>query len=203
MIMNTTEIKILLDKYYEGETTLDEEKILRRYFTSGNVDQELAEYAPLFGYQASEAKVQPSENLDAKLTATVSKGRKIAFYNQRNFWIYFSGIAASLLFIASLIFETQLNTQSKNPFADTQYSEAETRKAYEQTKTALAYVSGKYTTATEPLGEISKLGKSTIAATQMARFNNQLKNINTNMSKVDDGVDNLSKLSKFTIIVKP
>ena len=201
--MNTTEIKILLDKYYAGETTLDEEKILRSYFTSGNVDAELAEHIPLFGYQAREANVVAPAISEQELIGTFTGDQKTRFYQKRNFWMYFSGIAASLLFIASLIFETQLKTIPGNSLNSTQYSEVEARKAYEQTKTALAYVSNKYTTGTEPLEEISKFGNSTKAAVELARFNKQLNNINTNISKVNDGVDNLSNLSKFTIIVKP
>lgn len=203
MIMNTTEIKILLDKYYEGETTLDEERILRSYFTSGNVDAELADHISLFAYQAREANVVASAVSEQELTEALAERNVIPFYQKRNFWVYFSGIAASLLFIGSLIFETQFRTNSGTALSTTQYTQTDARRAYEQTKTALAFVSTKYTTGTEPLGEISKFGNGTKAAMELARFNNQLNNINTNMSKVNNGVDNLSKLSKFTIIVKP
>ncbi len=201
--MNTTEIKILLDRYYEGETTLDEEKILRSYFISGNVDAELTEHIPIFSYQAHEANVIAPDNSESERISTLEEGKKIPVYHKQNFWVYFSGVAASILFVASLIFETHLNSSSENTLNNSRYSEAETRKAYQQTKNALAYVSNKYTSGTEPLGEISKFGNTTKAVVELARFNNQLKNIKTNMSKVDDGVDNLSKLSKFTIIVKP
>jgi hypothetical protein len=41
-------IKLLLDKYLEGETTLQEEQLLRKYFTSQQKDAAFAEWAPIF-----------------------------------------------------------------------------------------------------------------------------------------------------------
>jgi hypothetical protein len=50
----TVEIKILLEKYFEGETSLWEEQQLRDYFSSQTIDAELVEYAPLFQYFKTE-----------------------------------------------------------------------------------------------------------------------------------------------------
>lgn len=201
--MNTTEIKILLEKYYEGETTLDEERMLREYFTSGNADETLKEHIPVFSFQARESKVATSIDFEKKIEERFRDTQTVPFYRNRTFWVYFSGIAASLLFMITFFIETSQVNQTGNGFGGSEYSEAEARKAYQQTKTALAYVSGKYATGAEPLGEISKFGKNAYAVTELARFNNQLNSLNSNMVKMGDGVDNLSKLSKFTIIVKP
>lgn len=43
-------IQDLIDKYFEGLTSADEEAALRRFFTSGNVPEQLAIYKPLFAY---------------------------------------------------------------------------------------------------------------------------------------------------------
>ena len=42
--METTKIKDLLQKYFEGQTTQQEEKLIESYFRSGNIDPELQEY---------------------------------------------------------------------------------------------------------------------------------------------------------------
>ncbi len=39
--MDLKRIKTLLEKYYSGETTLEEERILREYFSNETVDNEL------------------------------------------------------------------------------------------------------------------------------------------------------------------
>lgn len=48
--MELANIEKLLEKYLEAETSLQEEQILRDYFTSGKVAPHLEEYTMLFGY---------------------------------------------------------------------------------------------------------------------------------------------------------
>jgi len=54
--MTHTTAKTLLDRYFLGETSLEEEQQLRAYFRDGDIHPELAAYPPLFSYweQASE-----------------------------------------------------------------------------------------------------------------------------------------------------
>lgn len=48
--MGSIKIEKLLDKYIHAETTLEEEKKLKTYFTSANVAPHLQEYRILFAY---------------------------------------------------------------------------------------------------------------------------------------------------------
>ena len=43
-------VKMLLDKYFEGNTSLREERHLRDYFSYETADKEFGEYAPIFQY---------------------------------------------------------------------------------------------------------------------------------------------------------
>ena len=45
----------LLDKYFEGETSCEEERELRRFFTEEEVPEHLQTYRPLFAYLNREA----------------------------------------------------------------------------------------------------------------------------------------------------
>lgn len=45
---NISDIQALLDRYWEGETTLEEERALKAYFASGQADERLATAAALF-----------------------------------------------------------------------------------------------------------------------------------------------------------
>lgn len=47
-------IETLLSRYFEGETTCEEERELRRYFTEEEVPEALQSYRPLFAYMAQE-----------------------------------------------------------------------------------------------------------------------------------------------------
>ena len=49
-------INQLLDRYWKGETSLEEEQILRSFFSQVCVPEELAKYRPLFNYEQTETK---------------------------------------------------------------------------------------------------------------------------------------------------
>lgn len=53
--MELHNIELLIHKYLEGETSLQEEKQLRAYFSSGNVAPRFKEYEVLFGFFEAEA----------------------------------------------------------------------------------------------------------------------------------------------------
>ncbi|MBZ4037706.1 hypothetical protein K6T82_23300 [Flavobacterium sp. 17A] len=57
--MELNKIEDLLEKYFEGETSIAEENQLKEYFSSPNVAQHLEQYKPIFGY-FSLAKEQKS-----------------------------------------------------------------------------------------------------------------------------------------------
>lgn len=55
--MELDRIEIILERYFEGKTTIAEEEELKAYFSSSDVAQHLEQYKPLFRY-FSEAKEQ-------------------------------------------------------------------------------------------------------------------------------------------------
>lgn len=201
--MNTTEIKILLDKYYDGDTSRDEEKILRDYFTGSDVDDSLLEHAPVFVFFKAEGNIKSGADLEDKILEKLDGAVIIPFYKSRTFWTYFAGIAATLLFLFTFVFESQFSTKTKNQLAGSGYSKQEAQMAYKQTRIALAYVSEKYAEGVEPLNQVSKFSNSTIVVSEMAKMSDEMDKINSNVNKMGNGVDNLNKISKFSIIVKP
>ena len=102
----------LLDKYYKGETTLEEEKLLKEYFAAMNGDSAEKE---MFGYFQDECNV-PSD-----LEASVSSGlneklRKRKITRIRFFSI--SSVAAAILIILSIYLniQTERNAKVENDF---------------------------------------------------------------------------------------
>lgn len=81
-------IEELLNKYFEGETSCEEERELRSFFAGSNVPEELKVYIPLFAYIEQEA-LQYKKQIN----------RKKDFPKHLMYAI--SGIAACLLIVLS------------------------------------------------------------------------------------------------------
>lgn len=60
-------IEQLLERYWQGETTTEEESILRAFFAQDVVPVGLAKYKPLFVYQRREADVKFGDDFDERL----------------------------------------------------------------------------------------------------------------------------------------
>jgi hypothetical protein len=56
--MNTEYIKSLLEKYWEAETSLEEEKTLKDYFNGNDIDEDLKRYTSLFRFYRSATAIQ-------------------------------------------------------------------------------------------------------------------------------------------------
>ena len=54
--MEPVNIENLLDKYFDGQTNLSEEKSITDFFTSNNVPEHLLKYKPMFSFLEKEKK---------------------------------------------------------------------------------------------------------------------------------------------------
>lgn len=88
----------LLEKYFRGETSLSEEKELKKYFSEGNVASEHEVYRALF----EEFKMELNETAKAPLVKVIPVQRKI-----KRIWIQtfaYTAIAATLLLLVWIQF---------------------------------------------------------------------------------------------------
>lgn len=96
----------LLNKYFEGETTCEEERELRRFFTGEEVPEHLQVYRPLFAYLDREVKAVPEENPE------VLPSKRSAFLHRTLYTL--SGIAAGLLLLIGIARIFSLSASSEN-----------------------------------------------------------------------------------------
>ena len=75
------DIEQLIEKYYEGETTLEEEQQLRAFFLSENVPAHLENEAKQFWYFAQTRKEQPSAGVSYRTVTQLSKLSKVRSLN--------------------------------------------------------------------------------------------------------------------------
>ena len=65
-------INQLLDRYWKGETSLEEEEILRAFFSQDKLPAELKPYQALFSYEMGEAKQEClGDDFDQKMMAMI------------------------------------------------------------------------------------------------------------------------------------
>ena len=69
-------IEQLLERYFQCETTLKEEEILRMFFSQEDVPVWLAKYQPLFGYEAQQDEPL-GEEFDARILALTEEQRTV------------------------------------------------------------------------------------------------------------------------------
>ncbi|MCB0688157.1 MAG: hypothetical protein KDC53_16585 [Saprospiraceae bacterium] len=134
--MEENKIREILEKYWEGETSLEEEKELRSYFASSQVSDEFAPFIPLFTFFEQEQLVE----MKSEITKPVAEKQGGKVINLR--WAI--NVAASIaIFALMFLVNKQLKQEpNANQFAyeDTYQSPEE---ALKEVKLALLYVSEK------------------------------------------------------------
>ncbi len=100
--MTFTIINNLIEKYFTGETSLEEEKILRGYFKGSDIDLRLLSYAPLFQFFEKEkeivfedSKMPKLQNAEAGIAKLKTQNSKLKILRGGYFW----KIAATLAFL--------------------------------------------------------------------------------------------------------
>lgn len=83
--MNSEYIHSLLKKYWDCETSVQEEKELQTFFSTAEVPEELQIYTPLFAYIKDEKAVSLSESFNEKLQKTIGTETKERYVTIRIF----------------------------------------------------------------------------------------------------------------------
>lgn len=148
--MELKEVKILLQRYFDGESSPEEEKALTEYFSSDKVADELRQYIRFFGGIAELTQNSTNTAIEDNIMDYIIKQEKINKERNIGLWRVVTGIAASIiiLFGSLLIYEAQ-----KKPFEDTFKNPDQ---AYLYAVKTLQYVSEEYNAG---LAQIAIAGK--------------------------------------------
>ena len=118
-------IENLLEKYFEAETSIAEEKELKDYFVSSNVAQHLEQYKPIFGYFV-QAK---QEQFTATIPLNTRKRKSVV-------WLSVAASVAVLLGLGLFTFNNY-NQPKSGDYGTTDDPEV----AFKETQKALAMIS--------------------------------------------------------------
>ena len=166
--MTTNEIEKILEKYYEGLTSLEEERQLREYFSGEGIPPHLKMHAEQFRFMASAAReeIQTAdfeERFFEKMNAT-----PVLKISHRNRTIFLtSSIAASILLLFGLFytFSTDFN---KKPAATQPLSANEI--SYQQTQEILMLVSVSFNKGVDQMHHFDHFNQAVQKVQMISKF---------------------------------
>ncbi len=117
--MNIKEIEILLDRYYDGDTTLAEEKILKDFFSGDEVPDHLKDHQPFFSYLRSENEITSDAAGQFVIPGDLEMSEHnrpltIPMWRSVNRRYLYSGIAAAVLLLVAMVFTFRFDILPRN-----------------------------------------------------------------------------------------
>jgi len=145
--MELQKLERLLDKYFDGDTSLEEEQVLHLYFKSNAVAAHLEVYRDMFAYFSESKKDKLPEAFSLE-TEIKTKTRVVSN------WKKWYSIAALLIVAlgAAFFFE-----QNSNRIAA---EEQEAMAAYENAKEALDFISIQFNESSQKLAYVTEFGEN-------------------------------------------
>ncbi len=152
--MKQEQVQKLLEKFYNGETTLEEEKKLRDYFLAGEVPEALAAdreyFLAMAGYHSKKSSSSLTTSLES-LVDTYTPEARIRRLPVKPALAWSLSVAASLLILAG-VYITLMRQAPKDTYSDPQL-------AYRETQRVLLYVSQQFNKGTGQLVRLDKIQK--------------------------------------------
>lgn len=71
--MEQTEIRVLLEKYWQAETTVEEERVLAEYFQRAEIAADLEPMRGLFEWREEEAGLVPGADFDSRMLRRIGE----------------------------------------------------------------------------------------------------------------------------------
>jgi hypothetical protein len=179
--MKREEAKILLQKYFEAETSIAEEQLLAAYFREEDIPEEMQPYQTWFeslGSGTSDGNSTFGEEVMADILSREKQNRK----RFRTLWISVSGIAASLLIVlGSMVYYQQQHT-----YRDTFDNPVAALACAEKT---LSFVSSEYNKGLAQLAPVHRLKSAS------APLGKSIKAIEKGFAQIDK-IQLVNKLNK-------
>lgn len=182
--MNFQRINKLLEKYYDGETSLAEEKDLRSFFETEEVPRNLKFARDQFRfYSRSYRQEHTDEDFEEKFLEKLRHLDTVALRSNRRTWMFMiSSAVASIVILITLFFHFNMFTRN---IEDTM-SNPET--AYNEAKKVMYFVSEKFNKGT---GQLQAVGT----------FNKGLENARS-IGQFDVGMEEASRINEYNKMSK-
>jgi hypothetical protein len=187
--MNIKEIEALVEKFYEGSTSLSEERQLREFFSGADIPPHLAVHAELFRYYESSGKEELTDTeFETRFLKSIEETSVIPLNNKRKQVYFITGIAASILLLTGIFF-----TFRNDIFLHSPKETLQQEIAYQKAEKALLLLSSNFNTGLDKTQSLASFQTGL----------NEIQRLNT----FQKGIDQMNKLSEFyqyqQIIINP
>lgn len=176
--MNEEELNRLIEKYYRGDSTEEEENLLRDYFSHSDIPEGYeAEKAIFSYYKASADFIGPSVNFEERILAGIDAvERKREFQGIKRYLLPLMSTAAGLLILIGSYFFFVRKTESHDTYKDPQIAYAETVKILFDVSVRL----NRGSQALEPVGKINEMTQKSFET-----INKSTKFVEKNLKNLD------------------
>lgn len=161
-MMNKEELDHLIEKYYNGETSCEEEALLRAYFSNDNLPVEYKPEKELFCYFMENAIIpEPDSGFEERINNAI-KNEDFRKINSDRFSVFmpYMSIAAGILVIISLWFFIVRRNETVDTFDDP-------RLAYAETMRVLLDVSSRMNEGTKNLKPVLRFNQGVKSGTEI------------------------------------
>ena len=172
------EIKRLLEKYFNGQSSEEEEFELRKFFDAENIPSGYEAETEMFRFFSENASIpRPSEDFEKNIITAIDVAEKSSFVTVYRYRIYaYSSIAACLLLLLGSYFFFSRHSQPKDTFSDPEI-------AYAVTIKILYEVSSTLNQGTRQLDHFRKLEDAVVRG--LASINSSTRIIDNNLKNLD------------------
>ncbi len=152
--MNEEELNRLIEKYYKGNSTEEEEDVLREYFRRSDVPEGYEAEKAIFSFYTESADfVEPSADFEARIIGEIDAAERKTGSNGIKRYLPLMSAAAGLLILVGSYFFFTSKTESSDTYKDPQIAYAETIKILRDVSVKL----NRGSQALEPVGKISEM----------------------------------------------
>ena len=156
--MDLHEVERLLEKYWQTETTLEEEEQLRAFFAAGQVPTSLKAAADLFTFFQAEKDKTLAQNFEGAVTKQLKArhgGKLVTMIG----WGNMGRIAAGIAVVVAAAFLIRQEIRKNYP-QDVQDTFSDPQLAFEETKRALQMISNSFGKAKKEASKMQMLNEA-------------------------------------------
>ena len=191
--MKVQDIKLLIEKFYNGETSKCEEQLLMDYFDQKEIPEQYSDTKEYFNFLQKEAALELDDTFNEKFFKETGLNEHQT--NNKRIWMYrISGIAATILVFVLVWVGTEL-FQPKEVYGTI----SDPAIAFLETQKAMDEVSKKMNKGLKPAEKTVKtIDNSVKKVGELKKMNKALENTKS-IHKIDKASDLLKSVSKVYI----